>query len=116
MQNTLKKELVDKTRVVVTHAVQYLRHADKVLKVENGKIVFDGTYSELKKSEHFADIIKEQAGEDEGKPSNSSKTASAPRAPTSALQDNQTPSLQKNSPETRYKTWLGMKTWHKTHL
>lgn len=44
MDNTIAKQLKDKTRIIVTHAVQFLRYADCILLMEGGEIVFSGTY------------------------------------------------------------------------
>lgn len=43
--------LADKTRLLVTHQLQYLRHSDQVLVMDNGRIVERGTYDELLKIE-----------------------------------------------------------------
>jgi hypothetical protein len=42
--------LKDKTRVLVTHALQYLPFANKIIVMETGRIKFCGTYQELTSS------------------------------------------------------------------
>ncbi len=53
MDSTISRELKDKTRIIVTHAVQYLRYADCILLMEHGEIVFSGTYDQLKNSDYL---------------------------------------------------------------
>ncbi|XP_015433210.1 PREDICTED: multidrug resistance-associated protein 4 [Dufourea novaeangliae] len=44
----IKNYLHDKTRILVTHQVQYLKNCDYIIVLNNGKIEFDGTFAELK--------------------------------------------------------------------
>jgi len=60
MDHTFTKELKEKTRIVVTHAVHFLRYADRVIYMEDGEITFMGTYNELKKNEIFSNIISKE--------------------------------------------------------
>ncbi|GAA5825076.1 hypothetical protein JCM11251_006090 [Rhodosporidiobolus azoricus] len=46
-EHAIKGALGDRTRIMVTHAVQYLPEADLVLVMENGRIVERGHYQEL---------------------------------------------------------------------
>ena len=43
--------LMKSTRILVTNAMQYVSSCDKVVVVDNGKIVASGSYTELKKDE-----------------------------------------------------------------
>lgn len=63
MERTIKDELKDKTRVIVTHAVHFLRHADAVIYLENGKIVFNGTFEQLKASRYAKEMNVEAIAE-----------------------------------------------------
>lgn len=45
-----------KTRVLITHALYYLKYVDKVLIMENGKIVEQGSYEVIRNSNRFKDI------------------------------------------------------------
>jgi ATP-binding cassette subfamily C (CFTR/MRP) protein 4 len=49
------KELKDKIVILVTHQLQYLSHADKILIMEEGKITHTGTYQSIK--EQGLDIV-----------------------------------------------------------
>lgn len=44
MTETLLKYAKDKTRVLVTHALYYLKYVDKILIMENGRVVEQGNY------------------------------------------------------------------------
>ena len=53
MENTMCQMLKDKTRIIVTHALQFLKFADCILLMEHGEIVFSGNYEQLKKTEYL---------------------------------------------------------------
>ncbi|KPV74356.1 uncharacterized protein RHOBADRAFT_54195 [Rhodotorula graminis WP1] len=46
-ENAIRGLLAGKTRILVTHGLQYLPQADWVVVMENGRIVEQGTYAEL---------------------------------------------------------------------
>ena len=63
--------LKDSTRVLVTHAVDFVHLADKIIIMDQGKITAQGTYEELKNNEymiHIQDI--HQKNKDELKKAN----------------------------------------------
>lgn len=45
-----------KTRVLITHALYYLKYVDKVLILENGRIVEQGSYDAIRNSHRFKEI------------------------------------------------------------
>ena len=51
------KELKDRTRVLVTHAVDFLDSVDRIIVVDKGKIKLNGTYSELMEHNYFQKIM-----------------------------------------------------------
>ena len=51
--NNLKNNFNDKTLLIVSHRVSCVRHADKIIVLENGKIVQNGTHNELISKEGF---------------------------------------------------------------
>lgn len=53
MEETIKKQLDGKTRIIVTHALHFLKYADKIFYVENGRIKFKGNYTMIKKEPFF---------------------------------------------------------------
>lgn len=56
-QNIMKKCFMDylsnKTRILVTHAIQYLPNADRIVYMNNGEIAWEGPYNELTNQEFF---------------------------------------------------------------
>jgi ABC-type transport system involved in cytochrome bd biosynthesis fused ATPase/permease subunit len=55
-EKVINGELKDKTRLLVTHATEYLSHADKIVVMDRGKIIYFGTYEELKENSHYSEI------------------------------------------------------------
>jgi len=58
INNVLMKKLHNKTRVLVTHAIDFIHLADKICIMEDGKIIKNGTYEELKQSEELKSLLK----------------------------------------------------------
>jgi ATP-binding cassette subfamily C (CFTR/MRP) protein 1 len=56
MKNLIVKDLHDKTRLLVTHALQYLNYADRIIYMENGEISWVGTYDEITNQPFFAEF------------------------------------------------------------
>lgn len=56
MTESLLKFSKDKTRILVTHALYYLKYVDKVLIIEDGKIVEQGSYEKIRNSQRFRSI------------------------------------------------------------
>ena len=48
--------LKDSTRVLVTHAVDFVHLADKIIIMDQGKITAQGTYEQLKENEYMINI------------------------------------------------------------
>ncbi|XP_044268136.1 probable multidrug resistance-associated protein lethal(2)03659 isoform X2 [Tribolium madens] len=51
--------LKDKTRVLVTHQIQFLGQVDKIYLLDKGQVTLNGTYNELKKHSDFAKLLDE---------------------------------------------------------
>ena len=51
-EKLILKELEGKTRLLVTHAVEFLDYADWIIVMEKGSIIEDGKYSDLIKSKN----------------------------------------------------------------
>jgi len=47
MKNVVKGMLKEKTVIVVTHAIDFLHMADRIIMMDKGKITANGTYEEL---------------------------------------------------------------------
>ena len=52
-KQVFQKILKDKTRILVTHAVDFVHLADKIVIMKNGKIQAKGTFEELAKNEYM---------------------------------------------------------------
>lgn len=53
MKNVLNGMLKDKTRILVTHSIDFLHMADKIVMMDKGQITAQGTYDELMENETF---------------------------------------------------------------
>jgi ABC-type bacteriocin/lantibiotic exporter with double-glycine peptidase domain len=47
-QNVFMGELKNKTRVLVTHAIDFLHLVDRILLMKDGEIILSGGYEEIK--------------------------------------------------------------------
>ena len=55
------------TRIVVAHRLSTVRHCDRILVVEGGRIAEEGTYEELIEMDGiFADLVERQRLDKEG--------------------------------------------------
>lgn len=53
MKNCIISYLQNKTRILVTHALQYVSYADRIIYLKDGEIHWEGTYNEIKNQEFF---------------------------------------------------------------
>ena len=51
-------ELKDKTRVLVTHAIDFIHLADRIVILDDGKMTACGKYDELADNAQFQNLIK----------------------------------------------------------
>jgi len=51
-------ELKDKTRILVTHAVDFLHLCDKIIVIQEGRIFLEGTYQELKDEPYLLKLME----------------------------------------------------------
>lgn len=76
-QNVMEKCIVNylskKTRILVTHALQYISYADRILYMENGEIKWQGTYGEITLQDFFTELrVKMKTKEPNQKPAEKS--------------------------------------------
>mmetsp|Transcript_29533 Transcript_29533/g.39949 ORF Transcript_29533/g.39949 Transcript_29533/m.39949 type:complete len:146 (+) Transcript_29533:1428-1865(+) len=51
-------KLKDKTRVLVTHAIDFLSVSDSIILLDKGKVVLKGHYEEVKDNEYLVKLMK----------------------------------------------------------
>ena len=58
MKNCIVQYLKGKTRVVVTHALSYLKYMDRIIYMKSGRIEWTGNYSEVQSQPFYAELAK----------------------------------------------------------
>jgi ABC-type multidrug transport system fused ATPase/permease subunit len=56
MKEVILDYLKGKTRILVTHAIQYLKFVDRIMIINQGKIKWEGTYRSLLEQDFYEDI------------------------------------------------------------
>ena len=51
-------ELKTKTRILVTHAIDFLHLADQIIVFKKGRVFLDGTFDELKDNSYLVKLLK----------------------------------------------------------
>ena len=69
MKNCIIKHLADKTRILVTHALQYVSFSDRIIYMNKGEIKWIGTYEEIKEQDFFK-VFYEKMKKEENKENN----------------------------------------------
>lgn len=57
MKKCIVKFLKGKTRILVTHAIQYLKYCDEIIYMSGGSIAWKGNYSNLQQQEFYKNIV-----------------------------------------------------------
>ena len=58
MKNCIVKYLKGKTRIVVTHALSYLKYMDRIVYMKQGRIDWTGTYQEVQNQPFYSELAK----------------------------------------------------------
>ena len=58
IKNCIINYLKGKTRIIITHAIHYLKHMDRIIYLHKGKIKWNGTYHELLQQAFFDSLNK----------------------------------------------------------
>lgn len=56
-KNVFLKKFQGKTRILVTHAIDFLHFSDRIILMKKGEIILNGPYDELKDSEYLKEVI-----------------------------------------------------------
>ena len=56
-KNVIMGELKNKTRILITHAIDFLHLADKIIVMKDGQIVQFGTFNSLKDSDYLIKLM-----------------------------------------------------------
>lgn len=56
--NVFSSHLSDKTRILVTHSIDYLHLVDKIIIFHKGQIVVQGTYNQIKSDPYLKKLIE----------------------------------------------------------
>lgn len=63
--NSIKDSMQKKLCVIVTHQQQYLKEINKIYYLKNGKLLIDGNYEDLLKSEYGDELMRNQIDYDD---------------------------------------------------
>ena len=58
IENVIMSKLSDKTRILVTHAIDFVHHADTLIIMDKGKIVAQGPFAEIQNNEAYVNLLK----------------------------------------------------------
>eukprot|EP00210_Caulerpa_lentillifera_P008090 g7724.t1 len=113
--NCILGTMKGKTIILVTNQLQYVKHADKVLYLNSGRVVEEGTYSELMNRPNgaFAQMMNESQAEEEsndedfeGEPESSTQLPSTSVADKSGADQGPSQLTQKE------RRSIGVVSWH----
>jgi ABC-type proline/glycine betaine transport system ATPase subunit len=57
-KNVFLKKFENKTRVLVTHAIDFLHLVDTIILLKKGEVVLHGKYEDLKDSPYIKEVIQ----------------------------------------------------------
>ncbi|CAI2362549.1 unnamed protein product [Moneuplotes crassus] len=71
-KHLLTEKLKDRTRIMVTHAIDFLDKVDRIIVMDKGEVIFDGSFEEIKSNEYF-NVILSHMDKDESEGEGSSE-------------------------------------------
>ncbi len=74
-ENFIDGAIRDKARLLVTNQLSYLPQADKIIMIENGKIIAQGTYDECQSCAAFVRLVSEHNAKSGDDPKDNGKAA-----------------------------------------
>jgi ABC-type proline/glycine betaine transport system ATPase subunit len=57
-KNVFMRKFAKKTRILVTHAIDFLHLVDQIILIKDGKIVFCGTFHEVKENPYLKELVR----------------------------------------------------------
>jgi ABC-type transport system involved in cytochrome bd biosynthesis fused ATPase/permease subunit len=57
-EETILKQLKNKTVILITHGLQYLRHSDYIYVMDEGKFILQGKFEDVQKSELYLKFLE----------------------------------------------------------
>lgn len=57
-KNVFMKQFASKTRILVTHAVDFLHLVDKVILIKEGRIILNGPFEEVKEDPYLKELMR----------------------------------------------------------
>ena len=61
-KQVLKQKFAGKTRVLVTHAIDFLHLVDSIILLKEGRVVFKGPYEEVKDNAYLKELVSIHRG------------------------------------------------------
>lgn len=105
-KHVFMQEFKHKTRVLVTHAIDFLHLVDSIILMKDGQVVFHGPYHEVKENPYLKELVRIHKGhETELKQANfeglveESKDDLVPEAELDVASDSETTSAEGSEPE-----------------
>ena len=90
MKNCIIKHLSNKTRILVTHALQYVPFANRIIYMNKGEIKWVGTYQEIKEQDFFKSFYEKM---------NRQNSSEGPMLQTKTSQERRDEFLRRDSSE-----------------
>jgi len=56
-QNVLLDYMKSKTRILVTHAIDFLHLVDRIVVIKDGELILDGHYKDIKDDEYLKQLL-----------------------------------------------------------
>jgi len=57
-KNVFMRKFAKKTRILVTHAIDFLHLVDQILLIKDGKIVLCGPFQEVKENPYLKELVR----------------------------------------------------------
>ena len=99
VNNVINGILKEKTKILVTHAIDFIHMADKIVMMDDGKIKAQGTYDQLLQNEDFKKLLEVNEINNQQEATGSSSSERSSEEATSSTDETvnkELPQLKKN--------------------